>query len=107
MNRTAAHTRLKRSILASLGARKDLRIFDNPRGFDRLIKVSYGLAPGASDLLGIAITGKFLALEVKTGDAVATKEQEKFLAMIKAFNGVGRVVRSVEEAEAAADEAAR
>lgn len=107
-NRTAAHHALKRQILAALGARADVRIFDNPRGFDRLAKATYGLAPGASDLLAIvAPHGRFLALEVKTGRAVPTREQHAFLAMIDSMGGVGRIVRSVAEALAALDEAAR
>lgn len=107
-NHSAAHHVLVRSILARLGARTDLRVFDNPRGFDERSKAFYGLCPGASDLLAIAKPrGRWLALEVKTGRAVATREQQAFLDMINNFGGVGRVARSVDDADHAADEACR
>jgi len=107
-NRTAAHHALKREILRALGIRTDLRIFENPRGFDERAKATYGLCPGASDLLAIAKPrGRWLALEVKTGGAVTTTEQQAFLDMINNFGGVGRVVRSIDEAEQAAQEACR
>lgn len=107
-NHSAAHHALVRAVLARLGRRTDLRIFDNPRGFDARSKAFYGLCPGASDLLAIAKPrGRWLALEVKTGVAVLTTEQAAFLEMIRNFGGVGQVVRCVDEAERAADEACR
>lgn len=108
MNRSEAHMRLKREILADAGSRTDVRLFDNPRGFDERARSTYGLCPGASDLIGLAKPrGRMFALEVKTGKAVPTPEQQAFLDMVNNFGGVGRVVRSIAEAHAAIDEAAR
>lgn len=108
MNQSAAHHQLKRAILLDLGSEPDVRLFENPRGFDERAKATYGLAPHASDLIGLVKpVGRLLALEVKTGNARATPGQLAFLAMINAFGGLGRVVRSVAEARAALAEARR
>lgn len=108
MNQSAAHHQLKRLILREIGSQPDVRLFENPRGYDERAKATYGLAPGASDLIGpVKPRGRLLALEVKTGSARATKEQQDFLAMVNAFGGVGRVVRSVAEAREALEEARR
>lgn len=108
MNQSAAHHALKRDILLDLGSEPDVRLFENPRGFDERAHATYGLAPGAGDLIGlIRPSGRFFALEVKTGKARATPEQQAFLAMVNAFGGLGRVVRSVAEARAALAEARR
>lgn len=108
MNRSAAHHALKRDILLALGSRRDVRLFDNPRGFDERAKSTYGLCPGAADLVGIVQpSGRWLALEVKTGRGVPTEQQQNFIDMVNAFGGIGRVVRSLSEALAALDEARR
>lgn len=108
MNNTAAHQALKRLVLLDVGSQPDVRLFDNPRGFDGLARATYGLAPGASDLVGIVRPrGRWLALEVKTGSARPTPQQRRFLAMVEEFGGVARVVRSVADARAALAEARR
>lgn len=108
MNQSAAHHQLKRLILLAIGSEPDVRLFENPRGFDERARATYGLAPGASDLIGpVKPRGRLLALEVKTGNARATREQQAFLDMVNAFGGLGRVVRSVAEARAALEEARR
>lgn len=109
---SAEHSALKRAILIELGPREECRVFPNQVGHavDPATgrHIPFGLVVGASDILGIVKPGgRFLALEVKTGDARPTKEQRAFLAMINAFGGVGRVVRSVDEALVALSEAAR
>lgn len=59
----------------------------------------YGLVKGASDLIGlVAPYGRFLALEVKTKRGRVRPEQQMFLDLVNRMGGVGRVVRSVEEA---------
>lgn len=108
MNQSAAHHALKREILLAIGSEPDVRLFENPRGFDERAKATYGLALGAVDLIGLVRPrGRFLALEVKTGNARPTPAQIAFLAMVNAFGGLGRVVRSVDEARAALAEARR
>ena len=98
--------------------------------------LAYGLCKGSADLIGIVriegygpvcdctaetamirdcscwtnkITGigRFLALEVKTDVGNPTAEQLRFLALVNSFGGYGAIVRSVEEAQAAVDAAAR
>jgi hypothetical protein len=44
---------------------------------------------------------------VKSATGKPTPQQRNFVAMVNAMGGVGRIVRSVDEALAAADEAAR
>lgn len=100
---------LLRAILVALGARPEVRLFRNNVGLARDATgrhVRFGLAVGASDLVGIvAPHGRFLALEVKSPKGRVRPEQEAFLEMIRGLGGVGRVVRSVAEAEQALAEA--
>jgi hypothetical protein len=67
-------------------------------------RVRYGLCVGSSDLIGIA-NGRFVALEVKTEQGRVSREQAQFLALVNARGGIGRVVRSVDDALAAVDAA--
>ena len=57
----------------------------------------YGLK-GSSDIIGILNNGKFLAIEIKTGQAVQSKQQKFFAAMIQNMGGHYFVCRSVEDA---------
>lgn len=69
--------------------------------------MAFGLVTGAADLIGlVAPTGRFLALEVKSKTGRASKEQIQFLSLVNRMGGVGRLVRSVEEAMAAVEQAA-
>lgn len=115
MNNSAAHHQLKRQILLAVGSLADVRLFDNPRGFDERAKATYGLAAGAGDLIGIVASGGldspaagiFLSLEVKTGKGLPTAQQVAWRDMVNLFGGVARVVRSVADALAAVEEARR
>lgn len=61
--------------------------------------IVYGLAPGASDLIGMLRgSGRFIALEVKTGRGVTSAEQTGFIDLVNKSGGFGQVVHSVEEA---------
>jgi len=90
------------------------RVFRNQRGLhltlDGKRRVTTGLAPGASDLIGwVPITilpehvgmtmAIFTALEVKTGKREATEEQETFMRIVSEDGGIAGVVRSEEDAE--------
>lgn len=57
---------------------------------------------GSSDIVGCLANGKFLAIEVKTGNAVQTKKQAGFEAAVLKRGGHYGVARSVEEAVALA-----
>lgn len=63
-------------------------------------RVVYGLAPGSADLVGI-VSGRFVALEVKTATGRVTPEQTQWLALVRRYGGFAAVVRSVDEALAA------
>lgn len=66
----------------------------------------YGLAVGSSDLIGLVRpSGRFVALEVKSPRGQVSREQAMFLALVESMGGVARVVRSVDEARAAIEEA--
>ena len=68
----------------------------------------FGLVPGAADILGlVAPSGRFLALECKTGKGRPTAEQKLFLNLVRSLGGVSRVVRTKEEAQEAAQLAKR
>lgn len=67
-------------------------------------RVRYGLCVGSADLIGVA-NGRFIALEVKTPTGRVSREQAQFLALVNARGGIGRVVRSVEDALDAVAEA--
>lgn len=56
--------------------------------------VRFGLV-GSADIIGIAVGGRFLAIEVKTGDAVQSKQQKNFERMITDFFGVYILTKSV------------
>jgi hypothetical protein len=62
----------------------------------RIIK--YGLV-GSADILGIlGPFGRFLAIEIKTGNAKQSKQQHAFEKMIISRGGLYFVYRSTEEA---------
>lgn len=61
--------------------------------------VRYGVGgKGASDLLGVAPDGRFLAVEVKVPGGRVKPEQEAFCAAVRRAGGRAGVARSVEEA---------
>src|SRR5580698_2100156 len=100
-------TLVKRRIRAALMATGRVRIFPNPRGFDREFKRWYGLADGAADLVGLLRSGqergRFVAFEVKT-HAAGSRPRKTQLAhadMIRADGGFYAFVRDEVEALAA------
>jgi hypothetical protein len=106
--RNEAHSALIRELRLSLGNLPDVVLWPNAGGVATYgqAKVRYGLAKGSSDLVGIlAPSGRWLALEVKTGDAVTTPEQILFLALVRKMGGFACVVRSLAEGFAAIERA--
>ena len=100
------HDRIVRDTLILLGreAHQLCRVWehptgqayrDHPSGWREHIR--YGL-PGSSDIIGILITSKFLALEIKSGNAKQQPNQLAFESMIKRFGGFYFIVRSADEA---------
>lgn len=62
--------------------------------------VRFGLAKGASDLIGIC-AGRFIALECKTPKGKPTQDQLKFIQLVRRKRGFAAIVRSVDDALAA------
>lgn len=114
MNRSAAHTRLVREILAAVGALPGVIAGDNPCGVARYPRrddplkpfaVPYGwpVSEGAPDVL-LAVDGRLLAVEVKTGNATTTPEQRVCHEALRAAGVPVVVARAVDDViEAIAD----
>lgn len=104
---------LQDAVRLALGRRDDVVVWRNNVGTAEHWKpgmsqpqvVRYGLAPGSADLVGLTRNGRFLALEIKAPDGVVSQAQRAWLALVERMGGVGRVVRSVAEAQDAVDAA--
>ncbi len=96
------HARLVKEILARCGARHDCRLWANNTGVARAMThdgmIHFGLK-GSADIIGLHRTGTFIAIEVKTGEAVQTKEQVAFQLMVEKFNGRYTVAHTADQAE--------
>lgn len=68
-----------------------VRAFHNPE------RVFAAGKPGVSDWIGLLCTGRFLAIEVKTGTGKLSKEQIAFRAMVESFGGLFIEGRNVDE----------
>lgn len=115
----------KRTIRAKLGARADVRLFNNPVGHgwagdwkmnpDGSVtirnprRITYGLFPGSGDLIGWreitvveAMVGHqvalFLSLEVKDGKGKPSAEQRNWAHVVRRCGGVGGIAWGLEEA---------
>lgn len=60
--------------------------------------ITFGLAVGSADLIGITPGGKFLAVEVKTLKGRATKQQLNFIDQVRKSGGIAGIARSPAEA---------
>lgn len=60
--------------------------------------ITFGLAVGSSDLIGLTSTGRFVAIEVKTATGKVTEAQLNFINMVKLQGGIAGICRSPEEA---------
>jgi len=103
---SSAHTKLVKAIRLALGKEWDLTLWQLKQGTAApragSHPVPFGLVDGASDLIGIlAPTGRMIALEVKTGDAMTTPRQRAFIDLVNSRGGYATIVRSVEGAKAA------
>ena len=86
-----AHSKLLNDVLLAVSAAGHARVWRNESGMAKNYRTGtpfkYGLV-GSADILGILKNGKFLAIEIKTGEATQSKEQKSFAAMIQKFNGL-------------------
>ncbi len=101
---SAEHTALVNEILATFGSRRDLTLWKNATGAvklgDRFLR--YGLK-GSPDIIGIQDGGRFIGIEVKTGQARQTPEQKLFEAMLFRRRGLYILARSVDDVKNALD----
>lgn len=102
---------LQSRIRLSLGKRIDCVLFRNSVGTADTHnghKVAYGLGKGSPDLVGfVRPSGRFIGLEIKTAVGRPSKEQLQWQQLINLGGGFARIVRSIEEANVAVDEAIR
>jgi len=108
MSKEADIMRKIQVALSKVGA----RVLRNNTGAlknDRGDWVKYGLGVGSSDLIGWtpvkitpemvnAVVAVFTAIEVKTGYAKATPEQEQFISAVIQAGGIAGVARSEQDA---------
>lgn len=113
----AAHSQLLRDVREELAEVPGLVLWVNPRGVATFAdksgavrrRVDYGLAKGASDLIGMLsvpflpeyVIGRFIALEIKTGNATRTKHQRMFQELVRRMGGFACVIRDRSEARGA------
>jgi hypothetical protein len=98
---STAEGRLLRRIVEALRADPDLLVWRNTVGVGEHDgrRVTYGLALGSSDLIGLlGPHGRFVAFEVKTPEGRLTEHQARFLERVRRQGGIAAVVRSVDEA---------
>jgi hypothetical protein len=99
LDRTIEHHRLLKEVLVHLSG-LGYFVWSNSTGAMKTKNryQRYGLI-GSADILGITPDGTFLALEIKTGKAVQSKQQKKFEARVKKNKGIYKVVRSFKDLE--------
>jgi hypothetical protein len=74
--------------------RNNVGVLKNQAG----IPIRFGLCVGSSDLIGVAPSGQFLAIEVKAARGRATDDQLRFISAVQARGGIAGVARSPEDA---------
>ena len=100
MGSTEEHQELVKKILIKFGSGSDYRLWPNNTGkaFRGGRLLSFGLK-GSADIMGLRKDGRLVAIEVKTGKAKQNKDQINFMNMVRSFNGIYILARSVEEVE--------
>ena len=94
---TKEHQQLIAQILLE-ASKWDCRVWANNTGIGRSLDgsriIKFGRV-GSADILGIHPSGLFLAIEVKTGNAIQSKQQKLFQKMIQERGGIYILARSV------------
>lgn len=100
---SAAHTALLNEVLIAVGSLPLCRVWRNECGMGLNIRTGepfhYGLQ-GSPDIIGFLNDGRFIGIEIKTGDAVQSEKQKNFQAVMVKFNCLYFLARSVESAVA-------
>ena len=93
---------IQNHIRLAIGSLPDVRIWRNNTGRltdKRGIPVSFGLAVGSADLVGLlAPHGRLLSLEVKTAKGKTTQAQDDWADIVRQFGGFACTVRSTQDA---------
>jgi len=95
-----SHTNLIKLSLIALSKNDLATAWQNDTGVarsmtgDRVIKFGF---KGSSDIIGITRTGKFLAVEIKTGKDDLRPEQEVFKKVIEENGGKYFLIRNEDE----------
>jgi hypothetical protein len=104
-----SESKIQNEIRLAVGRDPDLVLWRNQVGVATYISGEtrrHGLCPGSCDLIGIlAPHGRFIALEIKTATGKISPEQERFINLVNRKGGYAKVVRSVDEALTAIQEA--
>ena len=94
------HTDLINSILLALSKTGKITAWRNETGTARSMDghriIRFGLK-GSSDIIGIADSGRFIAIECKLGRDQLREEQINFRRMISGRNGVYIEARSIDD----------
>jgi len=101
MGSTAEHQALVNEILLQFGSKSKYRLWANNTGkaFRGKRLLSFGLV-GSADITGVIKgSGRRIEIEVKTGKAVQSPDQINFMNMIRKFNGIYILARSVLDVE--------
>ena len=90
---------IQREIREYLGTRDDIIVYRNNVGMSKVGAgwISYGLAIGSADLIGITSTGRFVAIECKAERGKLSADQERWLKLVETMGGLVIVARSVED----------
>lgn len=105
---TRAHSILVQAVRVALVSTGRVLLWPNPSGFDARAKRSYGLGEGSADTIGTLIgSGRFFAVECKTGDAKLEPNQEAWHRAVHKAHGFATVARSVTDALEALERAAK
>lgn len=86
---------MKNCLLWIATYRPEWRVWANNSGAVKVMSgrfIRFGLK-GSSDIVGIDGSGKFIAIEVKTGKAVQSMQQKMFMKMIQERGGRFYLVR--------------
>jgi len=94
-----SHQILVNEILVALSKSPLIRVWANNTGtaksFDGERVIKFGLS-GSADILGIiGPSGKFIAIECKTGNAIQSASQKNFSKMITDRGGIYIIARTV------------
>lgn len=92
---------IQAQIRQALNLTNRVRIVRNATGFDLEHKQRYGLGIGGADLVGLLLSGRGFALEIKTPIGRLSKEQTAWLSAFRRFGGFAAVARSLDDAMAA------